>query len=58
MEVCAYLGPLPWVLGVPVGGGVFRGGEAFASFALGCRPATVIDSAEMVLLSSVSSAFS
>ena len=58
MGVCAYLGPLPWALGVPVGGGVFRRGEAFASLALGCRPATVTDSAEMVLLSLVSSAFS
>ena len=58
MEVCACLGPLPWALGVPVEGEVFRGGEAFTSLALGCRPATVTNSAKMVLLSSVSSAFS
>ena len=52
------VGPLPWALAVPDGTMGFDGGKAFTSLALGWRPATVTDSAEMVLFKLESSACS
>jgi hypothetical protein len=48
------VGPLPWVLGLPLEGEGLCVDEAFASVALGYRLVTALDSAKMLLLISVS----
>jgi hypothetical protein len=64
MALDAYMGgvtlsdPLPWVSGLPFGAGIWMDFGIGAPVALGYRLATVFDSAEIVLLSSVSSAMS